>query len=67
MVQVGVMGLTAIVIAFVYEWKLTLLIFAFVPFLMIAGGMHTKMMTSFAEEENKKIIEAGAVSLSCFL
>ncbi|XP_065051580.1 ATP-dependent translocase ABCB1-like isoform X2 [Rhopilema esculentum] len=62
MVQVGVMGLTAIVIAFAYEWKLTLLIFAFVPFLMIAGGMHTKMMTSFAEEENKKIIEAGAAA-----
>ena len=62
LVQVGVMGLTALVIAFVYQWKLTLLIFAFVPFLMAAGGMHTKMMTSFAQEENEKLVAAGAVS-----
>lgn len=62
LVQVGVMGLTALVIAFVYQWKLTLLIFAFVPFLMAAGGMHTKMMTSFAQEENEKLVAAGAVA-----
>eukprot|EP00794_Sanderia_malayensis_P017699 gene17699-19467_t len=60
MVQVGVMGLTALTIAFVFEWRLTLLILGFVPLLMFGGAMHTKMMTSFAHEENEKIVEAGA-------
>ena len=59
------MGITALLIAFIYQWKLTLLIFAFVPFLMVAGAMHTKMMTSFAQEENDKLVEAGAVR--CYL
>ena len=63
MVQTGVMGITALVIAFVYQWKLTLLIIAFVPFLMAGGAMHMKMMTSFASEENERLVDAGAVSV----
>ena len=34
---------TAIVIAFVYSWQMTLLIFAFIPFLAVGGYMEMKV------------------------
>ena len=62
MIQVVVMGLTALGIAFYYSWQLTLLIMAFVPLLLIAGSAHMKVFISFAAEEGKNLIEASATA-----
>ena len=39
---------TAFVIAFIYGWKLTLLIVAFLPFIMIAGALQMKLLQGVA-------------------
>lgn len=62
LVQVVVMGLSAIIISFAYEWKLTLLIFAFIPLLLFAGAMYTTINTSFAAKEKETLIKAASVS-----
>ena len=54
-------GLSAIVVAFVYSWKLTLLVLAFVPFIALFGAVQTSLNTSFAAAAQKKLSEAGAV------
>ncbi|XP_065051927.1 ATP-dependent translocase ABCB1-like isoform X2 [Rhopilema esculentum] len=62
LVQVVVMGLSAIIVSFVYSWKLTLLIFAFIPFLLLAGAMYTSINTSFAAKEKETLVQASAVA-----
>ena len=64
LIQVVVMGLSAIVVSFVYEWRLTLLIFAFIPLLLFAGAMYTTINTSFAAKEKETLIQAASVSLA---
>ena len=61
MVQVVVMGLSAIIVSFAYQWKLSLLIFAFIPFLLFAGAMYTSINTSFAAKEKESIVKAASV------
>lgn len=60
--QVCVTGISSLVVAFVHSWKLTLLVLAFVPFIAAFGAMQTKLNTSFAQDEQKNALEAGAVS-----
>jgi len=36
------------ILAFIYGWSLTLLMLAFVPFMIIAGFLQTYLMTGFA-------------------
>ena len=36
-IQAVVMGLSSFILAFIYSWKLTLLVLAFVPFMLMAG------------------------------
>lgn len=43
---------TAFVIAFIYGWKLTLVIIAFLPFIMIAGALQMKLLQGVAGEGN---------------
>lgn len=62
LVQVVVMGLSAIIVSFVYEWRLTLLIFAFIPLLLFAGAMYTTINTSFAAKEKETLIQAASVA-----
>lgn len=38
-----------LIIAFVYGWSLTLLILAFIPFMIIAGFLQTYLLTGFAD------------------
>ena len=56
------MGLSSIIIAFVYSWQLTLVVLAFVPFIAFAGAVQTKLNTSFAKDEQEHMGESGAVS-----
>ena len=67
MVQVVVMGLTALGIAFYYSWKLTLLIVGFVPLLAFAGGVHIKIFTGFALAEGKKLIDASETAAQAIM
>lgn len=47
---------TAFVIAFIYGWKLTLVIIAFLPFIMIAGALQMKLLQGVAGEGNRSDI-----------
>ena len=37
-------------LAFIYGWSLTLLMLAFIPFMIIAGFLQTYLMTGFANK-----------------
>jgi ABC-type multidrug transport system fused ATPase/permease subunit len=41
-----------LILAFIYGWALTLLILAFVPFMIIAGFLQTYLLTGFANRVN---------------
>lgn len=56
------MGLSSLIIAFVYSWQLSLVILAFVPLIAFAGAVQTKLNTSFAADSQKLLSEAGSVS-----
>ncbi|XP_033762430.1 ATP-dependent translocase ABCB1-like isoform X2 [Pecten maximus] len=53
---------TAIVIAFIYGWKLTLVIFAFLPVIAIAGMLEMKMLTGVAGQNKEALEDAGKVA-----
>lgn len=46
-----------LIISFVFSWAITLLILAFVPFMILSGILQTKMLTGFGSKD-KEIIEA---------
>ncbi len=48
--------LLAVVIAFIYSWLLTFVVMALVPFIILAGAIHTKAITSRVSK-NKKFVE----------
>ena len=59
----GVMNLGAfgcgLAIAFYYSWQLALIVFAFMPFMIVANAMMMQVMTdNHGGEEQKKIEEA---------
>lgn len=61
LMNIGNFGI-GLVLAFVYGWAITLIILAFVPFLIIGGVFQTKMMVGFANKDKKNLEEAGKVS-----
>ncbi|KAM3913524.1 ATP-dependent translocase ABCB1-like [Leptodactylus fuscus] len=54
--------LTAIIIAFVHGWQLTLLILACIPFLIGANFIRMKSMAGHASKDQKALEEAGRIS-----
>lgn len=52
-----------IILAFVYSWAVTLVIVAFVPFLILGGFLQTKMLTGYSSKDKEVIEEAGKVLL----
>ncbi|XP_059674811.1 ATP-binding cassette sub-family B member 5 [Gavia stellata] len=54
--------LTAIVIAFVYGWQLTLLILACVPFLIATNAARVSSVSGHAAKDQKALEEAGRIS-----
>ena len=54
--------LTGIIIAFIYGWKLTLVILCFVPALAVAGALQMKMLTGAAGKNREALEVAGKVS-----
>ncbi|PIO38048.1 hypothetical protein AB205_0072970, partial [Aquarana catesbeiana] len=57
--------LTAIIIAFVYGWQLTLLILACIPFLIGSNFIRMKAMTGHASKDQKALEDAGRISTEC--
>ena len=52
---------TAIIIAFIYGWKLTLLILAFMPLLVLGGFMQIKLLAGQAGQNKEALEGAGKV------
>ncbi len=52
---------TGIIIGFIYSWKLTLGILAFVPFILAAGVLQMKMLGGFTKEGQEALENAGKV------
>jgi ABC-type multidrug transport system fused ATPase/permease subunit len=50
-------------IAFAYSWVITLLIFGFLPFVIVSGILQSKMLTGFSGKDKKILEEAGQVGL----
>lgn len=53
---------TAIIVAFVYSWQLTLLVLACIPFVAGANAVNASSMAGHAAEDQKALEEAGRVS-----
>ncbi|XP_075273573.1 ATP-binding cassette sub-family B member 5 [Opisthocomus hoazin] len=54
--------LTAIIIAFVYGWQLTLLILACIPFVIATNAARVSSVTGHAAKDQKALEEAGRIS-----
>ncbi|OCT61132.1 bile salt export pump [Xenopus laevis] len=52
----------ALIIAFYFSWKLTLVIMCFLPFLAISGALQAKMLTGFANQDKHAMEAAGRIS-----
>jgi hypothetical protein len=50
-----------LILAFIYGWAITLVILAFVPFMIISGVLQTKMLTGFSSKDKEVLEEAGQV------
>ena len=50
-----------LILAFIYGWAVTLVILAFVPFMVISGVLQTKMLTGFSSKDKEVLEEAGQV------
>ncbi|TFJ95823.1 Phosphatidylcholine translocator ABCB4 [Platysternon megacephalum] len=51
--------LTAVIIAFVYDWRLTLLILACMPFIIAASAIRLSSVAGHASKDQKALEEAG--------
>ena len=60
LMNIGNFGV-GLVLALYYGWALTLLILAFVPFMVISGALQMKMLTGFSSKDKKVLEEAGKV------
>jgi ABC-type bacteriocin/lantibiotic exporter with double-glycine peptidase domain len=54
---------TALVISFVFGWKLTLLILAFIPFIAVGGFVEMKIMAGVSNRDKEAVEEAGKVAI----
>uniref|UniRef100_A0A8C3RYG7 ABC-type xenobiotic transporter n=1 Tax=Chelydra serpentina TaxID=8475 RepID=A0A8C3RYG7_CHESE len=54
--------LTAIIIAFVHDWRLTLLILACIPFIIAANAIRVSSVAGHASKDQKALEEAGRVT-----
>ncbi|KAL5007420.1 hypothetical protein ScPMuIL_016226 [Solemya velum] len=54
---------TAIVLAFIYSWQLTLIVIAFMPLMAIGGAIEMRMLTGMAGKNKKALEGAGKVGI----
>lgn len=53
---------TAIIIAFIYGWQLTLVIFAFLPFIAIGGFLEMQILKGVAGQNKEALEDAGKIA-----
>lgn len=53
---------TALIIAFIYGWQLTLLIIAFLPFIVLGGYLQIRILAGVAGSNKQALEEAGKVN-----
>eukprot|EP00040_Diaphanoeca_grandis_P031275 m.186775 g.186775 ORF g.186775 m.186775 type:complete len:1305 (-) comp32280_c0_seq1:186-4100(-) len=61
-IQFMTMFLAGIIIAFVYSWKLTLVILSLAPFMAVGGALFGKMLEKFTTMGQKEYAEAGGIA-----
>ncbi|XP_007944027.1 bile salt export pump [Orycteropus afer afer] len=54
--------IVAMIIAFFFSWKLSLVIMCFFPFLALSGVVQTKMLTRFASQDKQTLETAGQIA-----
>ncbi|XP_008542571.1 bile salt export pump isoform X2 [Equus przewalskii] len=52
----------AMIIAFSFSWKLSLVIVCFFPFLALSGAVQTRMLTGFASQDKQALEMAGQIT-----
>uniref|UniRef100_A0A8C6YQB4 Bile salt export pump n=1 Tax=Nothoprocta perdicaria TaxID=30464 RepID=A0A8C6YQB4_NOTPE len=52
----------AVIIAFYFSWKLSLVIMCFLPFLALSGAVQAKKLTGFAAQDKKALEATGQIS-----
>ncbi|NWI94247.1 ABCBB protein, partial [Pitta sordida] len=52
----------ALIIAFYFSWKLSLVIMCFLPFLALSGAVQAKMLTGFASQDKKALETTGRIA-----
>ncbi|NWS10523.1 ABCBB protein, partial [Pachyramphus minor] len=52
----------AMIIAFYFSWKLSLVILCFLPFLALSGAVQAKMLTGFASQDRKALEATGRIA-----
>lgn len=52
----------ALIIAFYFSWKLSLVIMCFLPFLALSGALQARMLTGFANQDKQAMESAGRIS-----
>uniref|UniRef100_A0A8C0BF28 Bile salt export pump n=1 Tax=Buteo japonicus TaxID=224669 RepID=A0A8C0BF28_9AVES len=52
----------AMIIAFYFSWKLSLVILCFLPFLALSGAVQAKMLTGFASQDKKALEATGQIA-----
>ena len=65
MQSLGSLGI-GLVMAFIYSWKLTLVILAFIPFVALGGALSMKLMTGFHAEAKEGLVEGGKLASESF-
>ncbi|XP_058405180.1 bile salt export pump isoform X3 [Diceros bicornis minor] len=52
----------AMIIAFFFSWKLSLVVVCFFPFLALSGAVQTRMLTGFASQDKKALETVGQIT-----
>nr|QUF59435.1 ATP-binding cassette transporter Abcb1-2 [Brachionus angularis] len=61
LMNIGNFGI-GLLLAFIYGWAITLVIIAFVPFIIVSGVLQTKLLTGFSGKDKETIEEAGKIT-----
>ena len=57
------MIITALIVAFIYSWNLTLVILTFMPLMVGVGMVQSRLVAGFAKGDKKAMEEAGKVQI----
>ena len=62
LLQAATLLIAALIIAFIYSWKLTLVVIAFVPLVIIGGALQQRSFVGQAGKNQKQLEGAGMIA-----